>query len=87
MELEIRPFTSDLTDDVVGFEKELRRQEDVWGWEIDDAYLESVRDSFADERFQDAISLLAFGDGKVIGRIDCAMIRSRFDGSAKAYLD
>ena len=26
-------------------------------------------------------------DGKVVGRIDSTMIKSRFDGSTKAYLD
>ncbi len=57
------------------------------GREIDEAYLESVKKSFHDEGFRDSISLLAFLDGKVVGRIDSALIRSRFDGSVKAYLD
>ena len=26
-------------------------------------------------------------DGKVVGRIDCSLIHSHFDGSVKAYLD
>ena len=26
-------------------------------------------------------------DGKVVGRIDASLIRSRFDGTTKAYLD
>ncbi len=84
---EIRPYTADRIPDVVRFEEELRREEDVWGWEIDDAYLESVRKSFSDDLFRDSISLLAYLDGRVVGRIDSSMIRSRFDGSTKAYLD
>lgn len=87
MELEIREYTAARIDDVVRFEHELRREEDVWGWEIDAAYLESVRKSFSDESFRDSLSLLAYADGRVVGRIDAAMIKSRFDGSTKAYLD
>ena len=87
MKLEIREYTAEWIDDVVRFEHELRREEDVWGWEIDAAYLESVRKSFSDESFRDSLSLLAYADGRVVGRIDTAMIKSRFDGSTKAYLD
>ncbi len=87
MTIEIRPYTADRVDDVVRFEKELRVQEDVWGWEIDDAYIESVKKSFADESFNDSISLLAYAGPEVAGRIDCCMLKSRFDGSTKAYLD
>ena len=36
---------------------------------------------------QEPIILLAYMDGKVVGRIDSAKIYSRFDGSVKAYLD
>ena len=85
--LAIEPYTADRIDDVVHFEEDLRREEDVWGWDIDDAYLESVRKSFRDDSFRDSISLLAYSDGKVVGRIDSSMIKSRFDGSTKAYLD
>ena len=85
--IEILPYTAERIPDVVDFELRLRQEEDVWGWEIDEAYLESVRKSFEDEAFRDSISLLAYADGKVVGRIDSALIRSRFDGSVKAYLD
>lgn len=87
MTIEIRPYTADRVDDVIRFEKELRAQEDVWGWEIDDAYTESVKKSFADESFRDSISLLAYDGADVAGRIDCCMLKSHFDGSIKAYLD
>lgn len=87
MKIEIKPYTEDRIEDVVRFERALRREEDVWGWEIDREYLESVKNSFHDDSFRDSISLLAYADGHVVGRIDSSMISSRFDGSTKAYLD
>ena len=87
MEITVLPFTEERTWDVVAFELALRKEEDVWGWEIDDAYVKQVTDSFADPMFGDAVSLLAYADGNVVGRIDAAMIHSRFDGAARAYLD
>ena len=87
MEIGIRPYTAERIDDVVHFEQDLRKEEDVWGWEIDDAYVESVKKSFLDESFRDSISLLAYAGEKVVGRIDACMLKSRFDGSTKAYLD
>ncbi|MBQ9827304.1 MAG: GNAT family N-acetyltransferase [Lachnospiraceae bacterium] len=83
----IRPYTEERIDDVIRFEQDLRLEEDFWGWEINDEYIESVRKSFSDDSFKDSISLLAYTDGKVVGRIDCCMIKSRFDGSVRAYLD
>ena len=72
---------------MVAFEKQLRAEEDVWGWEIDDAYIKSVTDSFDDPRFQNALSLLAYIGEQVVGRIDVVRIPSYFDGTVKAYLD
>ncbi len=87
MEINIRPYTKERIDDVISFEKELRKQEDDWGWQIDEEYLKSVTESFEDASFADSISLLAYVDNKVVGRIDSSMIKSHFDGSTKAYLD
>ena len=87
MEIDIKPYTVDRIDDVVDFEHDLREQEQFWGWEINEEYLKSVRDSFTDDSFRDSISLLAYVVGKVVGRIDSSMIKSHFDGSTKAYLD
>ncbi len=87
MEINIRPYTKERIDDVIQFEKELRKQEDDWGWQIDEEYLKSVTESFEDASFADSISLLAYVDNKVVGRIDSSMIKSHFDGSTKAYLD
>ena len=85
--MKIIRFTEKELPDVLDFEKRLRDEEDVWGWDIDDAYIKSVKDSFADKRFDDSVSFLAYDGDKVVGRIDSCTIPSRFDGSVKAYLD
>ena len=43
--------------------------------------------SFRDRRFDNALSFLAWQEGRVIGRIDAVLLPSQFDGSVKAYLD
>lgn len=86
-DIRIVPFIIDRLSDVVSFENNLRNEEDVWGWDIDDKYIEAVRDSFTNDSFNDCISLLAYMDEKVVGRIDVSMIKTRFDGSTRAYLD
>ena len=83
----IRPYTEKEIPDVLDFERRIREEEDVWGWEIDEDYIKSVRASFSDARFDGAISYLAYLDGRVVGRIDAARVPSRFDGTEKAYLD
>ena len=83
----IKEFTEQELPDVLDFEERLREEEDVWGWEIDDAYVKSVRESFHDRRFDNSLSLLAYEDGRVVGRIDTVLLPSHFDGSLKAYLD
>jgi len=83
----IRIYTKDKIEDVLEFERNLRKEEDFWGWEIDEDYIRSVRSSFEDPAFANSISLLAYQENRVVGRIDCALIPSHFDGSVKAYLD
>ena len=85
--MEIKPYTAERIDDVVSFEIALRREESFWGWEIDEAYLQRVTQSFQDSKFQNSVSLLAYVDERVVGRIDATLICSHFDGSTKAYLD
>ena len=87
MQIRIELYTKERIDDVLAFEHELRKQEDFWGWEIDEAYVESVRKSFVDPLYKTSISFLAYVDNKVVGRIDASLIPSHFDGSVKAYLD
>ena len=85
--MEIKTFTEDRLPDVIDFELRLREEEDFWGWEIDDEYKRNVKNCFHDKRFDHSLSLLAYDDGKVVGRIDSVLIPSRFDGTVKAYLD
>ncbi len=85
--MEIKCYTKERIPDVIQFEKDLRREEDFWGWEIDEKYCSDVENSFSDKKFQDSLSLLAYEEGRVVGRIDSTLICSHFDGSVKAYLD
>ena len=85
--MDIKVFTNDLIDDVIAFEKELRKQEDVYGWDIDEQYIASLSNSFVDPAFDNSLSLLAYNDNKVVGRIDVSFICTHFDGSKRGYLD
>lgn len=87
MEWKIQTYTKDRIPDVLDFERRLRQEEDFWGWEIDQAYVSAVERSFDEKSFDDSISLLAYNDIEIVGRIDASLIASRFDGSKKAYLD
>ena len=87
MNLKIERYIKDRIPDVLDFERRLRDEEDFWGWEIDDAYVQAVEKSFEDSTFADSISLLAYDSDRVVGRIDSTLIASHFDGSKKAYLD
>ena len=85
--MEIKEYTKERIQDVVDYELRLRKEEPDWGWEIDETYIERVTKSFDDIAFNNSLSLLAYDNGIVIGRIDSTMICSHFDGSTKAYLD
>ena len=85
--MEIKRYTKDRIPDVLNFERDLRAEENFWGWEIDEKYIADVTESFENPAFADSLSLLAYMDGKVVGRIDSTRICSHFDGSTKAYLD
>ena len=58
--LKIQSYTKDRIPDVLDFERRLRKEEDFWRWEIDQAYVSAVESSFDDKSFDDAISLLAY---------------------------
>ncbi len=87
--IRIIPFEKQHIEQVLEFEKELRRQEpDTYYWDPDEAYRESLARSFSDGRFQNAVSYLAFAGEKVIGRIDAVIIAGRSDPACcSAYLD
>lgn len=87
MEIAVRPYKKENIPDVVRFEQRLRQEEDFWGWQIDENYMEAVERSFDDPAFDGAISLLAYCGAEVVGRIDAAVIASRFEGKQQAYLD
>lgn len=85
--MEVLDFTREMIPDVIDFERRLRVEEPFYGWEIDEAYQKRVEAAFDDPRFANAVSLLACENGKVVGRIDGAILASRFDGSVNGYLD
>ena len=85
--MEIKQYTKDRIPDVLQFEHDLRAEESFYNWPIGEAYIASVTASFEDPAFSNSLSLLAYVDGKVVGRIDSTKICSHFDGSTKAYLD
>ncbi len=87
MDIQIKRYTKDKIPDVLNFEKRLREEENFWGWEINDAYIQAVEKSFDDSEFKNSISLLAYDGNIVIGRIDSTIIASHFDGAKKSYLD
>lgn len=85
--MEIKQYTKERIPDVLQFERDLRTEEDFWGWEIDERYRADVTAAFENPAFANSLSLLAYMDGRVVGRIDSAKICSHFDGSTRAYLD
>lgn len=87
--LEIKKLEKDDIGKVIAFERELRKQEpDTYFWEPDETYAKQLEQSFADPRFNTALSFLALRENQVIGRIDASLISSRSDASCfSAYLD
>lgn len=85
--MDVLAFTREMIPDVIDFERRLRVEEPFYNWEIDEAYQKRVEETFDDPRFANAVSLLAYENGRVVGRIDGSVIASRFDGSVNAYLD
>ena len=83
----IEKYNKSRIPDMLEFERGLRKEEDFWGWEIDERYISDVTRSFDDPRFANCISFIAYVDSKPVGRIDASLIPSHFDGSIKAYLD
>ena len=87
MKICVAQFTKDKLEDVLRFERQLRAEEDFWGWEIDEDYCAAVERSFDLPGYENALSFLAYVDERVVGRIDASLIYTHFDGSVKAYLD
>lgn len=55
--MEVKQYTKDQLDNVLRFEQNLRKEEDFWSWEIDDTYLQKVKNSFDDDGFRNSLSL------------------------------
>lgn len=90
MSIRIEKYTKENIQDVLEFERKLRRQEpDTYFWDIDENYIRNVEKSFENKNMKNsAISLLAYRDDSVIGRIDASLINTHFDGTVyNAYLD
>ena len=85
--MEIKRYTKEQIPEVLRFEQNLRAEESFYNWDIGEAYIKRVEQSFEDDQFRNSVSLLAYLDGRVVGRIDSTLICSHFDGSTKAYLD
>ena len=85
--MKIVRYEKELIEDVIAYEKTLRKEESDWGWEINEEYIKNVTSSFFDGKFQNSISFVAYFDDKIVGRIDACLIPSHFDESVKAYLD
>ncbi len=85
----VKMFEREDIQNVIEFEYELRKQEpDTYYWEPDENYVKQLEESFSDERFNTAVSLVAYKDEHVVGRIDASLISSRSDASCfSAYLD
>ena len=85
----VKMFEREDIQKVIEFEQELRKQEpNTYYWEPDENYVKQLEESFSDERFNTAVSLVAYNDEQVVGRIDASIISSRSDVSCfSAYLD
>lgn len=85
----VKMFEKEDIQKVIEFEYELRKQEpNTYYWEPDENYVKQLEESFSDERFNTAVSLVAYKDDRVVGRIDASLISSRSDASCfSAYLD
>lgn len=85
--MEIKRYTKEQIPEVLQFERDLRAEESFYNWDIGESYITCLEQSFEDVQFHGSVSLLAYLNGRVVGRIDSALIHSHFDGSTKAYLD
>ena len=85
--MEIKRYTKEQIPEVLQFERDLRAEESFYNWDIGETYITCLEQSFEDDQFHGSVSLLAYLNGRVVGRIDSALIHSHFDGSTKAYLD
>jgi len=58
----VERYTKSRIPDMLEFERGLRKEEDFWGWELDEKYISDVTRSFDDPRFANSISFIAYVD-------------------------
>lgn len=59
----VKMFEREDIQKVIEFEQELRKQEpNTYYWEPDENYVKQLEESFSDERFNTAVSLVAYND-------------------------
>ena len=85
----VERLTEEMLPALFDYERRLSEEEPgFYRWTEEAGYQDKVRASFRDGRFSGALSFAAVTpEGKIVGRIDTALIPSHFDGSVKAYLD
>ena len=79
----IRAYTKELIPDVLDFERRLREEESFWGWEIDEAYIESVARSFDDpplslKSSKPYFSFVAFASSTMASGVRASSLRRRY---------
>lgn len=82
-------LTEEMLPQVFAYEQQLSAEEPgYYHWTEEDGYQEKVRASFNDQRYANALTLVAVTeDGRMVGRIDASLLPTHFDGSMKCYLD
>ncbi len=53
--IKIKTYTKDKIPDVIEFERRLRKEENFWGWEIDQNQVNDIKKSFKDPCFGNAV--------------------------------
>lgn len=85
----IAELTEAMLPQVFAYEQQLSAEEPgYYHWTEAEDYQQKVQASFHDQRFANALTLVAVTeDGRIVGRIDVSLIPTHFDGSMKCYLD
>lgn len=85
----VERLTEAMLPSLFEFERRLSEEEPgYYRWTEEPDYQETVKASFGDAQFENALSCVAVTDaGDIVGRIDASLIPSHFDGSIKCYLD
>ena len=85
----IAELTEAMLPRMFAYEQQLSAEEPgYYHWTETEDYQQKVQASFHDQRFANALTLVAVTeDERIVGRIDASLIPTHFDGSMKCYLD